>query len=146
MANVSYAQIIALAKAACNESEVEIKKYIEEQDYVGKAEVEAVVAEAVSEIGGFNFKKVDVLPTTGEPNTIYLVRKTGTTNDIYEEWYYIGGDWELLGTAEVNLSNYYTKDEIDAMMGDVAEALDMINGDTLDKINEALDEIIGEEI
>lgn len=38
--------------------------------------------------------------------TIYMVPKTGSTGDIYNEYMYLGNDWELIGSTEVDLTNY----------------------------------------
>ena len=58
---------------------------------------------------------VESLPTQDiDTNTIYMILKTvPTTNNIYDEYMYINGAWELIGSTEVDLSNYYTKTESD---------------------------------
>ena len=35
---------------------------------------------------------------------------------MYSEYIYVNNDWELLGTQKLDLSNYYTKQEIDTML------------------------------
>ena len=55
---------------------------------------------------------VDKLPSTGETNVIYFVSKTGSTNDVYDEWVYINNSWEHIGSTEVDLSGYALKTEI----------------------------------
>lgn len=58
---------------------------------------------------------VESLPTEDiDTNTIYMVLKSvPSTNNIYDEYMYINNAWELIGTTEVDLSNYYTKTESD---------------------------------
>ena len=53
---------------------------------------------------------VQTLPTENiDTNTIYMVPKaTPQTNNIYDEYMYINSAWELIGTTEVDLSNYQT--------------------------------------
>jgi hypothetical protein len=65
---------------------------------------------------GIEFKEVQTLPTTGENKYIYLVPKTGTTNDIYDEYIWINGKFEKIGSTAINLANYYTKTETDAKL------------------------------
>lgn len=81
----------------------------------------------------FDIAVVQTLPTTDiSETTIYLVpaQETGT-NDIYSEYIYVNNAWELLGVQRVDLNNYYTKTEIDAMIGDISTLLDAINGEVV---------------
>lgn len=53
------------------------------------------------------------LPTvTGTEGHFYFVPITGTTNNAYNEYLYIGSVYEFLGTTQVDLSNYMKKDDI----------------------------------
>ena len=66
------------------------------------------------------FEFVEELPETGESNIIYLVpsETTGVQN-IYDEYIWTEDDtWELIGSTEMDLSNYYTKTETDTLLGD----------------------------
>ncbi len=81
----------------------------------------------------FDIEVVQTLPSTDiSETTIYLVpaQETGT-NDIYSEYIYVNNSWELLGVQRVDLNNYYTKTEIDAMIGDISTLLDTINGEVV---------------
>lgn len=50
-----------------------------------------------------------------EDNVIYMVKETpeNTTESFYKEYLYVNDEWELIGTTQVDLSNYYTKSEIE---------------------------------
>ena len=64
---------------------------------------------------GFHPLKVDELPTEDIKDYIlYLVPSDipGEDNLCYE-YLYINNAWEMVGTTSVDLSNYYTKDEVD---------------------------------
>ena len=81
----------------------------------------------------FGIEVVPTLPTTDiSETTIYLVpaEKTGT-RDLYSEYIYVNNTWELLGAQRIDLDNYYTKSEIDAMIGDISSTLDTINGEVV---------------
>jgi hypothetical protein len=57
------------------------------------------------------FQPVDVLPETGEKNKIYLVpAKDGT----FDEYYWTGDKWEVMGNVAIDLSNYPTFDQMTA--------------------------------
>lgn len=72
------------------------------------------------EIANFDFIKiVTELPETGLINRTYFVPKSDpTTNDLYDEYMWVDGKWELIATKqiEVDLTNYYTKSEVDEKM------------------------------
>ena len=61
------------------------------------------------------FTPVDVLPETGEKNKIYLVPSTGGT---FDEYYWTGSKWELLGSVSIDLANYPTFDQMNAAIND----------------------------
>lgn len=63
------------------------------------------------------FKVVDSKPETGEEGIVYLVK---TTKDgVYEQYIYESENWISLGTTELDLSNYYSKTEIDNKISDL---------------------------
>lgn len=81
----------------------------------------------------FDIEVVQTLPTTDiSETTIYLVpaEKTGS-RDLYSEYIYVNNAWEMLGVQRIDLDNYYTKSEIDAMIGDISSTLDTINGEVV---------------
>ena len=63
---------------------------------------------------------VSALPSTGTSGTIYLVPNSSSrTNDIYDEYIWLESNkWEFLGNkhVEVDLSNYYTKEEVNTAL------------------------------
>lgn len=78
---------------------------------------------AKGEPGAIKMQIVNVLPATGSDDTIYLVPITGETGNNYEEYIYVNGTWEKLGgiQVEVDLSDYYTKEETDALIPDLTD-------------------------
>ena len=63
------------------------------------------------DVKGFSIKLVESLPEIGEENTIYLVPVDGSDNK--DEYLWIDGVWELIGSTQVNLENYATKDYVE---------------------------------
>ncbi len=64
---------------------------------------------------------VNELPLVGEDDTIYLMPyEDAEQGNIYKEYIYINGTWEELGSipVEVDLSDYYTKSEVNALIPD----------------------------
>ena len=77
------------------------------------------IADAVAGITQLDFKIVSSLPSTGVKGTIYLIRGTGTeTTQQYDEYIWVNNKWEKLGksTIEVNLSDIYSKSEVNALV------------------------------
>lgn len=66
----------------------------------------------ISNLANLRIEVVSELPETGETNVIYLVKKSGTNPDTYDEYVYVEGNWEKIGNTEIDLSNYYTKDQV----------------------------------
>lgn len=71
-----------------------------------------VLKTMISNLANLRIEVLNELPSTGETNVIYLVKKAGTNPDVHDEYVYVEGNWEKIGNTEVNLSNYYTKDQV----------------------------------
>jgi len=51
------------------------------------------------------------MPTIVNPDssTFYLVpTESGTSSDLFTEWVYVNGAWEMFGSTSVDLSRYLT--------------------------------------
>lgn len=75
--------------------------YLKSKTYT-KEEVQSLI----SAINSVTLQKVDSLPEPGKSNVIYLVPKSGSGNDIYDEYIFIDGKPEHIGSTQVDLSNY----------------------------------------
>lgn len=71
-----------------------------------------VLKTMISNLANLRIEVVNELPSTGETNVIYLVKKAGANPDVHDEYVYVEGNWEKIGNTEVDLSNYYTKDQV----------------------------------
>lgn len=72
--------------------------------------------DAIGNITQFDYQVVTSLPTTGVKGIMYLIAKTdGAELDYYDEYIWVGTKYEHLGTTQVDLSNYYTKDEVNIL-------------------------------
>lgn len=68
-------------------------------------------------VGGMDIEIVQELPSSGEEHTIYLVPKQdASTGDVYNEYIYVDSEWELIGNTQIDLSDYYTKQEVDSAL------------------------------
>lgn len=65
------------------------------------------VNELIGQIKTTSFLVVDELPEVGETNIIYLLLKEQPNpSNIYDEYIYVNEDWELIGTTEIDLTDY----------------------------------------
>ena len=99
----------------------------------------AFVQTAVSNASSGLLKRliVSTLPTSNiDNNTIYMIAKsTSGINDAYNEFMYINNSWELVGSTETDLSDYYTQNEVNTLLDekqsinlDIYYHYDEING------------------
>ena len=84
--------------------------YLKSETYT-KQEVEELIGSTV----GVTIEIVQELPTTGQTNVIYFL-PTETAN-VYSQYIYTANDgWVLIGSTSVDLSNYYTKGQVDTLL------------------------------
>ena len=74
--------------------------------------------QVVAEAKHVSAKIVESLPEADNAiaNVIYLVKKDGDTNNVYDEYLFINGQFELIGDAStgIDLGDYFTKEEVQA--------------------------------
>ena len=87
----------------------------------------AADGKTISAANGGKFIIVEELPEEDiDLTAIYLLpREDEKENNIYDEYIYIENisEWEKIGSTEVNLENYYTKDETDELLDDKQDIL-----------------------
>ena len=111
---------------------------LEAKDYVNQTELQ----DAIAHIEHFHREIVEALPVTGMDNVLYMVRKGGTGEDIYNEYIWVGlsnseNGYEFLGTTATDLTDYYKKSQVDAAL---ATKVDKEGGKGLSEENYTLAE------
>ena len=83
-----------------------------------KVSITQLKVKLTEDITNLHFLIVQTLPTTDiQTNIIYLVPKSPSgTNDIYDEYVYINNNWEKIGNKSIDLSDYYTKTQVDNLI------------------------------
>jgi hypothetical protein len=80
------------------------------------------VNELISKIPKFAIDVVDELPTSEiSLTTVYLVKTSETADNMYTEYIYVNNVWEKLGEQKVDLTDYYTKNQIDNFLNEKAD-------------------------
>jgi len=80
------------------------------------------------EPGAIKLLVVNELPQTGRDDALYLVPKQDTEiSDLYDEYVWVNNAWEFLGEKQINidLSDYYTKQETNALLDGKADTSDI---------------------
>jgi len=111
------------------------------------------IRQLIDAIEGLKIVVVDELPESGSTATIYLTpnSSTGGTNT-FDEWLWVvtssqivqvdGGEgtevintykWEKIGSTEVDLTNYYKKSEVDALLS--AKQATLVSGSNIKSVN-----------
>ena len=89
-------------------------------DAYTKDEANTAIAAAVANAHHLKREIVSVLPEVSEANedTIYMVPDASSTDaagsnkSVYTEYMLVNGAFERIGTSDVDLSNYFTKDQV----------------------------------
>ncbi len=81
----------------------QVRQTIEGYGYQTAQQVQTAIANA----NHITYKKVTTLPATGETNVIYMVPNANTAgNNIYDEYMWIDGKWEVMGTTKATMDGY----------------------------------------
>lgn len=112
-------------------------------NYYNKTKID----EMISTIPKFSISPVDELPTEDiSLTTVYLLKESEDSSNLYTEYIYVNGGWEPLGTQTVDLAGYETTSDVEEklnalkneLLGDAAEEYN-----TLGKIAAVLQELNG---
>lgn len=86
--------------------------------------VREYVQGALADITGFSGEIVESLPEVGTANVIYLVPKSNAEgNDVHDEYMWINGAFELLGSTAIDLSGYLKTTDLRAMTNEEIESV-----------------------
>lgn len=77
---------------------------------------------------GWSKEIVNILPTVGDENTIYLVKQTDFSGNIYyDEYLYTNGKYDAIGTTKTDLENYVQVGTFDELTEKVDNKVDKEN-------------------
>lgn len=85
------------------------------------------IASLIASVSTMSFKTVESLPTSDiSTTTIYLVPKeTSEESNVYVEYIYVGGNWEIIGETSTNLDGYVTNDELATALASYLKTTDV---------------------
>ena len=120
-----------------------LQNYYTKDNTYSKTEVNSLI----SSISTGGFQVVSELPASGKSNVIYLVSKSQTSEDnIYDEYIWVNNDWELIGTTQIDLSNYVTNDSLSSTLSNYVTTTSLNstleNYSTTSEINQTLNNYV----
>lgn len=78
-----------------------------------KKQTDNAIAAAIAAVDHLSREIVGTLPENANENVIYMVlREGGAGQDVYNEYMYINGAWEIIGDTSVDLTGYAKKEDI----------------------------------
>ena len=107
--------------------------YLKSETYT-QAEVNSLIGAITT----MDIRVVQELPTEDiSTTTIYLVPSTSAgTSNAYDEYIYVNQNWEMIGTTAVDLSDYYTKSEVNALIPTKVSVLQNDSGYITSSVND----------
>lgn len=99
------------------------------QESYSKTEIDNKIASIITT----TFEVVDQLPEQGESNVIYLVPNEQAADNEYEEYIWVNNKWELIGTTRVDLTPYYTSEQVDQLLSPINENVNQLQQNKLNK-------------
>lgn len=83
------------------------------------------INELISAIPKFSISVVSSLPSVGiSETTVYLV-KSGSGDDLFTEYIFVDGDWEILGSQRVDLTGYAKETWVNTKLSDYLKGSDL---------------------
>ena len=90
-------------------------------NYYSKEEINEMIGGRSS----LSIEVVDELPAENASSSKIYLTPVGDGNNTYNEWLYVNNKWELIGSTQVDLTNYYTKDEMLGILSSYAKLADI---------------------
>ena len=93
------------------ELDEEFKRHLVEYNSLGNLVLDIEQDVSILKQKGI-YKVLEELPTEGDANVIYLIpRKDSVDKNIKDEYMWIDGKWESVGTTSIDLADYTSKEE-----------------------------------
>lgn len=132
MSTISFETLVLARKYTDNKAMTIGHDILEEAVTEAVAQSKLYTDEEIEKFLSFDIQVVSTLPANPHSHVIYLVPIGMTSeNNGYYEYIYVDNKWELLGSTEIDLSNYYTKAEVNQLIADNKYVLPVATADTL---------------
>lgn len=99
-----------------------VSELTNDREYITSTEL----IDAIDHISNFQYEVVNELPNEGLPGVIYLISHSHGNRDVYDEYFYVQGEFEKIGNTDLDLSGYVQTSDLIAISN--AEIDTMVNG------------------
>lgn len=89
-------------KAEKSEIPTKLSQLINDKTFKTEAEIQELINNSTK----LKKEVITSLPATGKEDVIYLLKNKNDTNNVYTEYMWIDGKWEIIGDTKVDLSEY----------------------------------------
>ena len=80
---------------------------------------EAEIQELINNSKKLKKEIVTTLPASGQDDVIYLLKNKNDVNNVYTEYLWISGKWEIIGDTKVDLTDYAKKADIKTKLSEM---------------------------
>ena len=88
--------------ATKSEIPTKVSQLVNDKNFKTEAEIQSLINNSTKLKKGI----VTSLPSSGKEDIIYLLKNKNDTNNVYTEYMWISGKWEIIGDTKVDLSEY----------------------------------------
>lgn len=104
------------ASGALSNAITKVSQVANDSGYQTTADVSSAVTEALGGVSaGMDYQVVSSLPQEGQKGVLYLLEGEGADDNIYDEYIWQNGKYELLGSTKTDLAGYLQKDDLAAI-------------------------------
>ncbi len=96
-----------------------LANYYNKTESYNKNEINSLLAN----INSMTIEVIETLPLVNISTTTMYLQKEASKNSYYQ-WLYINNEWANIGSTDIDLSNYYSKAEADALLDKKVNILD----------------------
>lgn len=104
-------------KAEKSEIPTKLSQLINDKTFKTEAEIQELINNSTK----LKKEVVTSLPATGKEDVIYLLKNKNDTNNVYTEYMWIDGKWEIIGDTKVDLTDYAKKSDIKTKLSEMLE-------------------------
>lgn len=93
-------------------------------DYINEDRLNSAIQDEIAKIPTMSVSVLDRLPDTGDEKVIYLIPAANSSDkNVKDEYLWVDGSFELIGSTTIDLTQYWSKDELSVMTSEELEEI-----------------------
>lgn len=94
------------ARQSAVQAEAAARQNAIQAEATARKNADKALSDRMDAFSGMDYVVVEQLPTVGEKGKVYLVPKQGEQPDVHDEFIWVNGQWELIGSTQMDLTDY----------------------------------------